>query len=251
MNTTLKELNKTAFIFVYDNMAGVHTIDSFLKTEESKFGTAPKMSLAQHRPKAVEYLRKAKYDFILIDQGCITGITPMEWVQLLAKEIHGGFTKIEELKMFLITSNTVANADLENYLIAGFDDIFIKPLDMPIISQKINNITGSEFSKENQLYFAQINSPIKIAYRYELDGLSEAGCRVLINEKLDNGEVFTVIIPEFERFGVREIVSKVLSSREHEKKPGHYLTNVNFVGIQPSISKSIRKWMVEDYIKNK
>lgn len=250
MNTT-KELNKVAFIFIYDNMAGVHTVDAFLKSEESKSGSAPKMALAQHRPKAVEYLRKAKYDFVMVDQACITSITPMEWVQLLRKEMEGGFTKAEELKMFLLTANTVANADLENYLVAGFDDVFIKPLDMPIVSQKINNITGVEFSKENQLYFAQINTPVKIAYRYELDGLSEAGCRVLINEKLDNDEVFTVIIPEFERFGITEIVSKVLSSREHEKKPGYYVTNINFVGIQPSISKSIRKWMVEDYIKNK
>jgi CheY-like chemotaxis protein len=250
MNTP-KDLNKTAFIFIYDNMTVVHTVDAFLKSEESKSGSAPKMALAQHRPKAVEYLRKAKYDFVMIDQACITGMTPMEWIQLLRKEIHGGFTKVEELKMFLITSNAVANNDLENYLIAGFDDVFIKPLDMPIVSQKINNITGADFSKENQLYFAQINTPVKIAYRYELDGLSEAGCRVVINEKLDNGEVFTVIIPEFERFGIREIVAKVLTSREHDKKPGYYLTNVNFVGIQPSISKSIRKWMVEDYIKNK
>jgi CheY-like chemotaxis protein len=246
-----KDLNKTAFIFIYDNMTGVHTVDAFLKSEGSKSGSAPKMALAQHRTKAVEYLRKAKYDFVMVDQACITGSTPVEWIQLLQKEISGGFTQLEELKMFLITSNTVANADLENYLVAGFDDVFIKPLDMPIVSQKINNITGAEFSKENQLYFAQINTPVKIAYRYELDGLSEAGCRVLTNEKLEIGEVFTVIIPEFERFGVREIVSKVLSSREHINKPGSYLANVNFVGIQPSISKSIRKWMVEDYIKNK
>jgi CheY-like chemotaxis protein len=246
-----KELNKTAFIFIYDNISGVHTVDAFLKSEESKSGSAPKMALSQHRPKAVEFLRKAKYDFILVDQACITGMSPIEWIQNLRKEIHGGFTKSEDLKVFLVASAAVANNDLENFLIGGFDDIFIKPLDMPIISQKINNITGTEFSKENQLYFAQISTPIKIAYRYDLEGLSEAGCRVVISEKLPIGEVFTVIIPEFERFGIREIVSKVLSSRESEKKPGYYTTNINFVGIQPSISKSIRKWMVEDYIKNK
>lgn len=247
----MKELNKTAFIFVYDSMTGVHTIDSYLKSEESKNGSAPKMALAPHRPKAVEYLRKAKYDFIMIDQACMAGTTPAEWLVALNKEIQGGFTKTEELKKFLVTANAVDNAELENYLIAGFDDVFIKPLDMPIISQKINNITGSEFSKENQLYFAKINTPCKIAYRYDLDGLSEAGCRVVMTEKLEPGEVFTVIIPEFERFGIKEIVSKVLTTREHEKKPGYFLTNINFVGIQPSISKSIRKWMVEDYIKNK
>lgn len=249
--STAKDLNKTAFIFIYDNISVVHTVDAFLKSEESKNGSAAKMALAQHRPKAIEFLRKAKYDFVLVDQACITGMTPIEWIQNLRKEMHGGFTKEEELKMFLVTASAVANNDLENYLIGGFDDVFIKPLDMPIIAQKINNITGTEFSKENQLYFAQINTPVKIAYRYDLEGLSEAGCRVVINEKLEVGEVFTVIIPEFERFGIKEIVSKVLSSRESDKKPGHFITNINFVGIQPTISKSIRKWMVEDYIKNK
>lgn len=245
------DLNKNAFIFLYDNMTVVHSVDAFLKAEESKSGSSPKMSLAQHRPKAVEYLRKAKYDFIMVDQNTITGMTPAEWIQALFKEIEGGFTRKEELKVFLVTGNTVANNELENFLIGGFDDVFIKPLDMPIIAQKINNITGTDFSKENQLFFAKTNSPIKIAYPYQLDGLSEAGCRIVLSEKLEPGEVFTVIIPEFERFGIREIVSKVLSSKEIDKENSSFMTNINFVGIQPSVSKTIRKWMVEDYIKKK
>ncbi len=243
------DLNRTAFIFMYDNITVVQTVDAFLKAEESKTGSAPKMALAQHKPKVIDYLRKAKYDFIMVDQNTIT-TTPAEWIQTLEKEIHGGFTKFEELKVFLITANAPTNNELENYLIAGFDDVFIKPLDMAIVAQKINNVTGSEFSKENQLFFAKTNSAVKIAYRYQLDGLSEAGCRISLPEKLPPDLVFTVIIPEFERFGIKEIVSKVLGSHPHDKDPNLFVNSINFVGIHPTVSKTIRKWMVEDYIKN-
>ncbi len=247
----VRELSRSAFIFVYDNMNIVMVVDSFLKGEEQKNGSPPKMSLTQNRPKAVEMLRKAKYDFIMVDQACMGATVPQEWIQALYKEIDGGVTKSSELKVFMLANNTVNNNDLENYLIAGFDDVFIKPLDMPIIAQKINNVTGVDFSKENQLYFAPITSPVKLAYRYDLEGLSEAGAKVVIDERLRAGEVFTMIIPEFEKFGIREIVAKVITCKEHQKQKEKFTASINFVGIQPTVTKTIRRWMVEEYIKTK
>lgn len=247
----VRELSRSAFIFIYDNMSIVMVVDSFLKSEEQKNGVPPKMSLTQNRPKSVEMLRKAKYDFIIVDQACMGSTLPQEWIQSLYKEMDGGTTKASDLKVFLLANNSVSNNDLETYLIAGFDDVFIKPLDMPIIAQKINNITGVEFSKENQLYFAPITSPVKLAYRYDLEGLSEAGCKVVIDERLKAGEVFTMIIPEFEKFGIKEIVAKVIGCKEHPKHKDKFTANVNFVGIQPTVTKTIRRWMVEEYIKAK
>lgn len=247
----VRELSRSAFIFVYENMNVVMVVDSFLKGEEQKNGIPPKMSLTQNRPKAVEMLRKNKYDFIMVDQACMGATSPQEWIQALYKEIDGGVTKINELRVFLLANNSLSNNDLENFLIAGFDDVFIKPLDMPIVAQKINNITGIEFSKENQLYFAPITSPVKLAYRYDLEGLSEAGAKVVVDERLKSGEVFTMIIPEFEKFGIREIVAKVISCKEHTKLKDRFTASINFVGIQPTVTKTIRRWMVEEYIKTK
>ncbi len=242
---------RAAFIFVYENMGVVMAIDSFIKGEEQKGGTPPKMSLTQNRPKAVENLKKTKYEFIMVDQACMGSTTPQEWIQALYNEMDGGTTKGTELKIFLLANSNLSNNDLENCLIAGYDDVFIKPLDMPIVAQKINNITGIEFSKENQLYFAPITSPVKLAYRYDLEGLSEAGAKVLIDERLAAGEVFTIIIPEFEKFGIREIVAKVINCKESQKHKGKFTANINFVGIQPAVTKTIRRWMVENYIKAK
>ena len=247
----LKELSRSAFIFIYENMNVVMVVDSFLKGEEQKNGTPPRMSLTQNRPKAVEMLRKARYDFILVDQVCMGTLNPQDWISHLFKEIEGGQTKVSELKVFLLASTNLNNTDLENYLIAGYDDVFIKPLDMPIVSQKINNVTGVEFSKENQLYFAPITSPVKLAYRYDLEGLSEAGGKVIVDEQLKIGDVFTIIIPEFEKFGIREIVAKVINCKTHPKQEGKFTANINFVGIQPTVTKTIRRWMVEEYIKAK
>jgi hypothetical protein len=243
--------SQSAFIFVYDNMNIVMTVDSFLKGELNKNGNPPKMSLTQNRPKAVEMLKKAKYNFILIDQTVMGSTLPQEWIQNLYKEMDGGSTAPAELKIFLLANNNLSNNDLENYLISGYDDVFIKPLDMPIVAQKINNITGLEFSKENQLYFAPITSPVKLAYRYDLEGLSEAGAKVVVDEELNAGDVFTIIIPEFEKFGIREIVAKVISCKVHPKHAGKFSLSVNFVGIQPTVTKTIRRWMVEEYIKGK
>lgn len=251
MNTSASSSGRAGFIFVYENMSIVMVVDSFIKGEEQKNGTPPKMSLAQNRPKAVEQLKKAKFNFMLIDQACMGSTTPQEWLQSLYTEMEGGVTQPKELKVFLIANSNLNNADLENCLIAGYDDIFMKPLDMPIVAQKINNITGLEFSKENQLYFAPINSPVKLAYRYDLEGLSEAGAKVVIDERLASGEVFTIIIPQFETFGIREIVSKVISCKEHQKHKDKFTASINFVGIQPAVTKAIRRWMVEEYIKAK
>lgn len=251
VNTNIRELSRSAFIFVYDNMNVVMVVDSFLKGEEQKNGAPPKMSLTQNRPKAVEMLKKTKYDFVLVDQVCMGSVAPQEWIQSLYKEIEGGVTKPTELKVFLLANGTASASDLESYLVAGYDDIFIKPLDMPIVAQKINNITGIEFSKENQLYFAPITSSVKLAYRYSLEGLSEAGAKVLLDRRLSAGEVFSIIIPEFEKFEIREIVAKVISCKESTKFKDKFTANINFVGIQPSVTKNIRRWMVEEYIKNK
>lgn len=238
-------------MFVYENMNVVMVVDSFIKGEEQKGGSPPKMSLTQNRPKAVENLKKSKYEFIIIDQACMGSTSPQEWLQALYEEIEGGATRANDLKVFLLANNNLSNDDLENCLISGYDDIFIKPLDMPIVAQKINNITGIEFSKENQLYFAPITSPVKLAYRYDLEGLSEAGARVVIDERLAAGDVFTVIIPEFEKFGIKEIVAKVINCKDHPKHKGKFSASINFVGIQPTVTKSIRRWMVENYIKAK
>jgi hypothetical protein len=243
--------SRSAFIFIYENMNVVMAVDSFIKGEEKKNGSPPRMSLTQNRPKTVEMLKKAKYQFILVDQACMGSVNPLEWIQSLFKEIEGGETHAEELRVFLVASNALSNNDLESFLIAGYDDIFIKPLDMPIVAQKINNITGIEFSKESQLYFAPITSPVKLAYRYDLEGLSEAGAKVVVDEELKAGEVFTIIIPEFEKFGIREIVAKIISCKPHQKQKDKYTANINFVGIQPTVTKSIRRWMVEEYIKAK
>ncbi len=250
--TNIVELSRSAFIFVYENMTSVMAVDAFLKAEEKKSsGAPPKMSLTQNRPKTAELLKKAKYDFVMVDQACMGSMIPQEWLQTLFKEIEDGFTKKSDLKVFLLSNNNLNNNDLENCLIAGYDDVFIKPLDMPIVAQKINNITGVEFSKENQLYFAPITSSVKMAYRYELEGLSEAGAKVLVDEQLKDGEVFTMIIPEFEKFGVKEIVAKTINCTPHQKIKDMFTANVNFVGIQPNVTKSIRRWMVEEYIKAK
>jgi len=248
MNTSA---GRAGFIFVYENMSIVMVVDSFLKGEEQKGGSPPKMSLAQNRPKAVEQLKKTKYSFIIIDQACMGSSSPQEWLQSLYTEMDGGTTIPKELKVFLLANSNMSNSDLENCLIAGFDDVFIKPLDMPIVAQKINNITGLEFSKENQLYFAPITSPVKLAYRYDLEGLSEAGAKVVIDERLAAGEVFTIIIPQFENFGIREIVAKVINCKEHQKHKDKFTASINFVGIQPAVTKTIRRWMVEEYIKAK
>lgn len=251
MNTSASSTGRAGFIFVYENMSIVMVVDSFIKGEEQKNGSPPKMSLAQNRPKAVEQLKKTKYNFIIIDQACMGSTLPQEWLQSLYNEMEGGVTQREELKVFLLANNNISNDDLENFLISGYDDIFIKPLDMPIVAQKINNITGLEFSKENQLYFAPITSPVKLAYRYDLEGLSEAGAKVVIDERLAAGEVFTIIIPQFEKFGIREIVAKVINCKDHQKQKGKFTASINFVGIQPSVTKTIRRWMVEEYIKAK
>jgi hypothetical protein len=187
MNTSASSTGRAGFIFVYENMGIVMVVDSFLKGEEQKGGSPPKMSLAQNRPKSVEQLKKTKYSFIIVDQACMGSTTPQEWLQSLNTEMDGGATNPKEMKVFLLANNNLNNSDLENCLIAGYDDVFIKPLDMPIIAQKINNITGLEFSKENQLYFAPITSPVKLAYRYDLEGLSEAGAKVVVDEKLPTG----------------------------------------------------------------
>lgn len=251
MNTSASNSGRAGFIFIYENMSMVMVVDSFIKGEEQKNGSPPKMNLAQNRPKAVEQLKKVKYNFLLVDQASMGTSTPQEWLQSLYTEMEGGVTNSKELKIFLIANSNLNNADLENCLIAGYDDVFIKPLDMPIVAQKINNITGLEFSKENQLYFAPITSPVKLAYRYDLEGLSEAGAKVVIDERLPAGEVFTIIIPQFETFGIREIVAKVISCKEHQKHKDKFTVNINFVGIQPSVTKAIRRWMVEEYIKAK
>ncbi len=251
MNANATSAGRAGFIFVYENMSIVMVVDSFIKGEEQKGGSPPKMSLAQNRPKAVEQLKKAKYQFMIIDQACMGSATPQEWLQSLYTEMEDGATNSKEMRVFLLANSNLNNNDLENCLIAGYDDVFIKPLDMPIVAQKINNITGLEFSKENQLYFAPITSSVKLAYRYDLEGLSEAGAKIVIDERLSAGEVFTVIIPQFESFGIREIVAKVINCKEHQKHKDKFTANINFVGIQPSVTKTIRRWMVEEYIKAK
>lgn len=252
-NTHTKiETRRPSFLFLYDNMNTVMILDSFLKGEEST-GAAnlPKMYLTQNRPKAVELLRQTEFNFIIVDQSCIVGSDPKEWIESFHKVLQGGATNPSQLKTFLLANNLPNNDDLEVFLRAGYDDVFIKPLDMPIIAQKINNIANIFFSSGNQLYFAPITSTVKLAFRYQLDGLSEAGAHLVMDHPIEIGTVFTVIIPEFEKFGIREIVAKVLNSVPHPKKPNKHSVDINFVGIQPNVTKTIRRWMVEEYIKGR
>lgn len=242
-----------SFVFIYDNMNIVTVIDSFLKGEEL-LGTnppVPKMHLTQNRPKAIEMLKKTKTDFLIVDHTCIGSADGRDWVTTFRQELTGGLTAPESFKIFLLGNPTLTNDEMEGLLRAGFDDIFFKPLDMPIVAQKINNTTSVVFSKQNQLYFAPITSIVKLAYRYQLEGLSEAGARLLLDQALKEGEVFTMIIPEFEQFGIREIVAKVIDCKPHATQKEKFTANINFVGIQPNVTKTIRRWMVEEYIKTK
>lgn len=193
---------------------------------------------------------KYKINVVLIDEN-FSSTVALDWVDklrsALSKEL--GNNKAP----FFLLSGEKNLEDIRNALLQGYTDIFIKPIDISMLLQKLHiYLPDAKLLKDDLLFSMNVNDDVQIAISGKVVKASEYGATIETDKSFEKGEIYTLIAPmlapdESPTPGLSLV--RVLSS-EPVNRGGNYLTTFTFLGPPKGMLTAVRIWLKKQYIKS-
>ena len=195
------------------------------------------------KEKVKEYSEKYQLHSILVEEEFMD--QPAEaWL----KEFQESLKKTQynsEVPIVSICSKTDL-AKSRNLVRSGFTDVFLKPLDQSLFLQKMNLYNKKIPLSDNSLLFSlETSQNVDVGFFFKTKSISEYGVRVISNKTLAPGSVVT-IYSGFMEENVAAVVKDVAKIKEDE-----YVVFMMYVGVTPSQTQAIRKFIRTNYAEGK
>ncbi len=200
--------------------------------------------------KFCEYLDKHKMDAVLVDE-LFNSVQETKWISDLRSK-YGEKLAVDQTSFFLVCQEHNLK-QISQILSQGYKDLFVKPIDLTMMLQKLQiYLPKKQFLKENLLFTMGVNSEMEIQIRGKMIRASEFGATILTNRPLGENEVLTVSSEMLTASGSEEkqsSLARVLYSIPH-KLSNAYETGITFIGPSKSMLTSIRLWIRKKFIES-
>ena len=195
------------------------------------------------REKLKEYTEKYQLHSILVEEEFMDQLAE-PWL----KDVKEGLKKTNsnaDTPVVLISSKTDL-AKTKNTVKFGFADLILKPLDHSLFLQKMNLYNPKVPLSDNSLLFSfDTAQDIDVGFYFKTKSVSEYGIKVASNKVLESGTVVT-IYANFMQENIAAMVKEVSKIGE-----GQYSIFMMFIGVTPSQTQIIRKFIRSNYAEGK
>jgi hypothetical protein len=143
--------------------------------------------------------------------------------------------------------------DSEERLLAGlFEDLFYLPVDRLYLMQKIITLMPDLQILEDPIELISIkhHEKIKSARPIQIEELSEASVIMKYDRSISLGSFREFVLWQPYEVGAPEIEATCNFSEETTEK-GVFRLHFVFFGVQDSILKAVRNWILENYVHSK
>lgn len=194
--------------------------------------------------KTSEFLEKYKMHSILIQEENVGENGVEGWVKKFKDDVKKYPSNVAAPLVFVAPQTT--NEKTRKLMRLGFVDVFLKPLDNSLFVQKMNLFNKEiKILAEDILFTNESDHEVDLAFNYKTKSFSEYGLRVDANKPLDPGTLVTVAAPFLEERVVAVVRDSVKVSETS------YLIQMMFVGMPPSETQAIRRFIRQEYAEEK
>ncbi|MGZ3743651.1 MAG: response regulator transcription factor [Pseudobdellovibrionaceae bacterium] len=221
-----------AHILIVDDQKSVLlTLEALLKSEKHS------VAACTNAIDAMAQLDKEPFDLVISDVVMSVGGTGLALLRTIR-----GQPKWAHLPVILLTGKR-EKSDVEKGIQAGADDYVVKPIDPPLLLEKIKNIVDK--TKQGQSRFAEAAVQVKAEFetKTEILSLSELGCTLQSNIYPVVGALIKVHSEVFAEIGIPIPTLRIISVEEIPLQDGFRKITGNFVGFSEKELTPLRLWV--------
>jgi CheY-like chemotaxis protein len=241
----MSEINDEIKIaFLTSNLNCAREILNIIKKQESSPSKQDRFKLhpATDSVKLIELCTNHKFDIILIEE---------DFVDCLGSEWLARIDRAVALKgngprppVILFSPAERSPGQLKTRLQEGFNDVMIKPLDMPILLQTIDRrIPDKNVLSEAPLFKLQTTDIVNVAVTMTFEAISESEITIVGDRQYGPGDIVGLYAGPFDEASSKEIVAVCSSSVLIAAGGNKYRSTFNLQGITHTLSRNIRKWI--------
>jgi response regulator of citrate/malate metabolism len=195
------------------------------------------------KDKAAEYLAKYEIHMIVVEEETLT--EPAEkYVQTLRDHLKK--TSNNQASPVVLVTTKLDFSKTKNLALAGYVDVFIKPIDQSLFAQKLHIYAPKiHLLGENLLFNMETKQPVDLGFHFDMLSISEYGMKVQSDRSLKTGLVLSV----YATFLDEIVVATVQDSQKVGED--NFRSNLLFIGLTPSQTQSIRRFVRREYIEEK
>jgi hypothetical protein len=194
------------------------------------------------KDKLMDFLNKYKFHSILLEEEFTDG-NPVQYL----KDFKESLKKCPEnvnVPIILVSSKTDLNRT-KNFIKAGYKDQLIKPLDQTLFLQKMNMYNKEiKINDDTLLFSMDIAKDVDVGFYFKTRTISEYGMSVASDKSIEAGSVVTI----YASFLGEHIAATVTECKKANE--GHIL-ELMFIGVTPSQTQEIRKFIRTEYAEEK
>lgn len=191
-----------------------------------------------------------KFDMLLVAATAIGKSNPIDWLKDM-REVKISHPENKNMHFLLMEFDTPID-NIKRLLRSGWSDFIVKPVDNPLLVQKIELHFSSSGAVEKQVYSLQVSQPVGIAIEALFEEISEFGGTIRTTRRLTKGELISLYSAIFSEKGEKgEVLGKIYKENEHPNIKGEYQAKVEFIGVHTLILKLIRSWLRKEYVNKK
>ncbi len=235
----------------YINILVVGTDLSFAKSVQSSFNTlqATRKDLTYRifpgtsKEKMTEFTEKYQLHSLLIEEEFMD--SPAEsWLKQLKDNLKKT-AQNADIPVIVVSSKTDL-AKTKNIVRFGYTDLILKPLDQSLFLQKMNMYNYKiPLTDSNFLFSLDTGQDVDVGFYFKTKSISEFGIKISSNKALDVGSVVT-IYSSFAQENIAGVVKEVSKTAD-----GQFGIFLMFIGITPSQTQAIRKFIRTNYAEGK
>jgi DNA-binding NarL/FixJ family response regulator len=199
----------------------------------------------------MDQISKHDFDLIIVEEDFVTS-PATQWIKKInriseMKEVPTEAPPIAISLNFEKTPN-----ELKALVGVGFAEIFVRPFDMAIIVQKIDQVLPDKSVLDSPgLYRMETNEPVSVAVSQIIETISEVEVIILSSTQATTGDVVSLYGKPFSEKGEnREVVGVCTKCIESRNKSYPFRVTYRLQGITPSLSKNIRNWIKTASVQN-
>lgn len=195
------------------------------------------------KDKLGEFLNKYKFHSILLEEEFTEG-SPERFLKDF-RETLKKTAQNANVPVVLVSSKTDL-AKTKNVMRWGYKDHIIKPLDQSLFLQKMNMYNKEiKISDDSMLFSMDISKDVDVGFYFKTKSVSEFGMTVLSDKSVEAGSVVTIYASFLEEH-IAAVVSEV-----NKTSDGGYSLSLMFIGVTPSQTQGIRKFIRAEYAEEK
>lgn len=150
---------------------------------------------------------------------------------------------------FMLISYSEDQQHARRYTRAGAVDYVIKPIDRPLLLQKISTFMGG--SVERQLYNYATSTPVDVASEETIEELSEFGVTLKSARLIGEGQIISLFSEIFRVENHCDVLARCYRSTTHPDNKDLFRAQLAFVGVSQAVLKRIRSWLRQEYVRKK